>query len=158
MIIKRKLYAVYNKRAYGTKNTPDIKVWRKDIRRNIKTCENLNKFDPETSRLVDKDSVGESIRQAHLNLDNSAKEAVKKWNNELTAEDRCIIDKADKVRRSIENHYYMKKDRSKHVTRQLDLLYPNNNKMVSGKLYNGEKYNQRSGNLIGNYSIYKGDN
>lgn len=145
MIIKRKLFAVFNKPEYGTRLTSGHKKWRKDIKRNIKTAETISRFDPKHTGIVDKDSVGESIRQAKLNLDNSI-EATKKWKRQggiLTKEDDSLLRWGEDVSKNLGNHDYIRHPNIRFVDRSnVELsIFPNNNKMpLTGELYNGERY------------------
>lgn len=153
MIIKRKLFAVFNKPEYGTKLTPGYKEWRKDFRRNIKTASTISRFDPKSTGIVDKDSVGESIRQAKLNLHNSIK-ATMKWKKQggiLSGDDESLLNWGRSVAKEIKQHPYIKYPNKSFVDKsKVNLsIFPNNNKMLTGKLYNGEKYNFDFGKSLG---------
>lgn len=146
MIILRKLFAVFTKRAYGTKFTPTLSMWRRDLQKNTKTADSISNFDPKTSRVIDKDSVGESIRQARLNLNNSIEAGkdyrvkLKGW--DLESKDEELLRQAKRTLDKIDNHIYVKQPdyKANNINNGQLKIFPNTNKFLSGQPYNGEKY------------------
>lgn len=138
MIIKRKLFAIREGEIlvdgdYGTLRTPNVKKFKRDAEKKIKTANNLSKFDPNSTRIVDIDGVHSNVRGAALNIDN-VKERYKTLYRDGDINDRNLYRRIKQASKKIHSHpgYRYPEARFNKTNPQLN-IFANNNKLKASR-------------------------